>query len=270
MKKLFLYLILLASLIPLQAIAGKYKMVRDSIFEPQPNGITKVEEHAEVCTAFLKNLEANPPFPPMACDVMFKPEFSEFQTPEWQDIDVWENQDLWLGRAPRPLTEAEKDYSLKELKDRIKAGTIFFRTAQFDIDNDGVSDQVLRFSNDKCDPANGKTNDRLGRNHPSYTVYDPVSRKVDVKKEKFYNSFYYWQSMSLFSYRGVTYYADLFGDTASDQHFGKFERRDKKGFYPTKYYIKLTRPIPMTKGVDQPVALGCEYLYLPTKHEGGY
>jgi hypothetical protein len=52
--------------------------------------------------------------------------------------------------------------------------------------------------------------------------------------------------------------------------FGKLDRPDKHGIRPTKYWIRLYRPIPMNQGIKQPVALGCEYLYLPTKHEGGY
>lgn len=255
-------------------VAGKYKMIEDSIYIPQSDGITKVEKNAEVCTAFLKNLEAFPPFPPMACDVKFKPEFTDFKTPEWQDIDVWENRDLWLqlARTP-PKDNIEKEQRLAYLKDRIKSGMVVFRTARFDIDNDGVPDKVLRISNDKCDPANGKTNDVLGLNNPSYTVYDPVTRKVDVKKDAFYDR--YWSHyISLFSFKGLTYYASLLGDTTSEPYFEKLERPSKYGFLPTKYYIKLFRPLTMEQGNrttwKQPAALGCEYLYLPKNNEGGY
>ncbi len=261
---------------------GQYKMIGDTIDVPQPNGISKLEKHAEVCTAFLKNLEAFPSFPPMACDVKFKPEFEDFKTPEWQDIDVWENRDLWLqiDRMP-PKDEAEKERMLADLKDRIKSGMVFFRTSRFDIDNDGVLDQVLKISTDKCDPANRETNDVYHHNRPSYTIYDPVTRKVDVAKTAFY--FWHWNENSLFSFKGVAYFASLFRDTTNEPYFGKLERPSIYGYLPVKYYIKLFRPLPMEQGLrtaskhtvalvasSRSVALGCTYLYLPPKNEGGY
>jgi hypothetical protein len=254
--------------------SGQYKMIDDTIVVPQPNGISTVEKHAEVCTAFLKNLEAFPPFPPMACDVKFKPEFTDFKTPEWQEVDVWANRDLWiqLESAP-PKGNTDKERMLSILRERINNGMVFFRVARFDIDNDGEPEQVLKKSTDKCEPEDRETHGSLLQNYPSYTIYDPVSRKVNIEKAAFYRR--YWDHyISLFSYKGVTYYASLLADTTNDLYFGKLDRPDKHGIRPTKYYIKLFRPLTMEQGLrttwKQPAALGCNYLYLPANNEGGY
>lgn len=256
-------------LLPKFAVAGQYKMITDTIYVPQADGTTKLEKHAEVCTAFLKNLEAFPPFPPMVCDVKFKPEFTDFKVPEWKEIDVWENRDLYLQMWRTPLkNETERNDALATLKQLIKAG-MTYRTAQFDIDNDGVPDQILEGSNSqKCDPTSKKNRDAY---QSGFHVYDPTTRKLDTKKGPFYNPVLnYWSDKSLFSYKGVTYYAELYGGFNHDLYFGKLDRPDKDGIRPTKYWIRLYRPFPMNQGIKQPVALGCEYLYLPTKHEGGY
>lgn len=108
MKKIFLSAIGTILLLPNLAMAGQYKMIRDTIDVPHSDGIYTQEKHAEVCKAFLKNLEASPAYPPMACDVTFKPEFADFKTPVWQDMDVWENRDLELQRGAQPKNEAEK------------------------------------------------------------------------------------------------------------------------------------------------------------------
>jgi hypothetical protein len=229
-----------------------------------------VEEHAEVCTAFLKNLEALPPFPPMVCELQFKPEFTDFKVPEWQDIDVWENRDLYLQilKTP-PKNEAEKARALESFKGYIKTGMLAYRTAKFDIDNDGVYDQILETSRGKCDPTSKKNRDAYL--YRGYRVYDSATRTADTKKEAFYNGgLPHWDVNTLFSYKGVTYYAELYGGFNHDAHFGKLDRPDKHGIRPTKYWIRLYRPIPMNQSIKQPVALGCEYLYLPTNHEGGY
>lgn len=267
MKKGIIGVIGIILFLPNLAMAGKYKMIEDSMFVPQPNGITKVEEHAEVCTAFLKNLEAFPPFPPMACDVKFKPEFTDFKTPEWQDIDVWENRALYMQTFQTPpASETEKEHGLVNLKAHIEAGMIALRTTQFDIDNDGVTEQILEVSNGKkCDPASKNKRDTY---HYGYRIYDLETQKVDTEKNKFYDV--YGSDDSLFSYKGTTYYAELFGGSTNKLYFGKLERPGKDGLRPTKYYIRLYRPILMNQGIKQPVALGCEYLYLPTNNEGGY
>jgi hypothetical protein len=239
------------------AMAGEYKMITDTIYVPQADGITKLEKHAEVCTAFLKNLEALPPFPPMVCELQFKPEFTDFKVPEWKEIDVWDNRDLSL--QPQK-SEAENEAALAT----IRMG-LAYRTAQFDIDNDGVPDQILEGSRGKCDPTSKKKRDAY---QVGYHVYDPATRKLDTKKKAFYDA--YWSGGSLFSYKGLTYNAHLYGGFNNGDHFGKLDRPDKHGIRPTKYWIRLYRPIPMNQGIKQPVALGCEYLYLPTKHEGGY
>lgn len=256
-----------------QISVGKYKMIGDSIDAPQPaNAPSMPEKHAEVCTAFLKVLEASTSsFPPMVCDVKFKPEFTDFKTPEWQDVDVWENRDLELQVGQRkPENEAEKELWLSNIKSYVKAGMLAYQTARFDIDNDGVPDQVLARIRGKCDPSNKKNN--IAWIWRSYAVYDPVTRKLDVEKAKFYG--FYWDDKSLFSYKGVTYYASLFQDTTNVPYFGKLERPDKNGSLPTKYFIKLFRPLPIEQGLHttfkQPVALGCVYLYLPLKNAGGY
>lgn len=251
--------------------AGQYKMIGDTFYTPQPGGITQVEEHAEVCTAFLKNLEAFPPFPPMVCELQFKPEFTDFKLPEWKEIDVWENRDLYLQilKTP-PKNEAEKARMLENLKGYIKTG-LTYRTARFDIDNDGVYDQILETTHGKCDPTSRKNRDAHLLGYGAYDVYDPATRIVDTKKEAFYSSgLTSWIGVSLFSYKGVTYYAELYGGFNHGDYFGKLDRPDKHGIRPTKYWIRLYRPIPMNQSIKRPVALGCEYLYLPTNHEGGY
>lgn len=260
MKKIIFGLLGIILFLPHSAMAGKYKMIRDTIYVPQADGTTKLEEHAEVCTAFLKNLESFPPFPPMACDVKFKPEFVDFKSPEWKEIDVWENRDLYIQTFQTPpANEAEKERGLNNLKAHIGAGTIGLRASQFDVDNDGVDDQILDVSNGKeCDPM---SKIKISRHHHGYRIYDPATRTIGTQKDKFYGV--YWSDNSLFSYKGTTYFAELLGGTTNEPYFGKRDRA-------TKYYIRLYRPIPMNQGIKQPVALGCEYLYLPTKNEEGY
>lgn len=242
---------------PNLAMAGQYKMIRDTIDVPHSDGIYTQEKHAEVCTAFLKNLEASPPYPPMACDVTFKPEFADFKTPEWLDMDVWENRDLELQILQHPPEgQEERERWMNYLKSSTKSGMTMYRTAKFDIDNDGVPEQVLsRIHDGMCDAK--KYADEMAWRH--YKVYDPVSRKIDLQKSKFYDG--YWGTTSLFSYKGVTYYAS-FGGSTEEPYFGKND-------HARKWYIRLYRPIPMNQGIKQPVALGCEYLYLPIKKQGG-
>lgn len=244
---------------------GQYKMINDTFQVPQPDGTYTLENHAEVCTAFLKNLEASPPFPPMACDVKFRPEFKDFRTPEWRDVDVWENRDLELQIGTPPVNEAEKIRGLANIKDYIDAGMLVYRESRFDIDNDGVSDQIVARIHGKCVPEKKDASVPYWRN---YQVYDASSRKLDIGKAQFYGS--HWDTTSLFTYKGFTYYASLLGGVTNESYFGKLDRPDKSGVRPTKYYIRLYRPIPMSQGTKHPVALGCEYLYLPANNEGGY
>jgi hypothetical protein len=250
------------------AMAGQYMMINDSIDMPQPDGVGIVEKHAEVCTAFMKVLEASPPFPPMACDVKFPPGFPDFKVPEWQSVDVWENKDLELQVGPKG-NEQDEARRLANIKDYVTAGLLSHRTAQLDIDNDGTPDHILARIHGKCVPEKKRESAPYWR---GYKVYSVPVRKLDVEKSQFYGS--YWEISSLFSYKGVTYYASLLGDTTRQPYFDKLELPDEKGFLPTKYYIKIFRPLPMHQGMrttwKQPVALGCEYLYLPTNHEGGY
>jgi uncharacterized protein YecT (DUF1311 family) len=236
---------------------GLYKMIEDTFDVPQPNGISKLEKHAEVCTAFLKNLGASPPLPPMACDVTFKPEFTDFKTPKWRDIDILESRDLWSQSWKTPR-KGEKERLLADIKANIESGMLIYRNAQFDIDNDGVPDQMLLASSGsggKCDPEHTYENIYWS----GYSVYDPTTRKKDFAKEKFYGG--YWKRESIFSYKGVTYYASLFRDSTNEPIFGKND-------HAQKWYIRLYRPIPMNQGIKQPVAQGCVYLYQPTKNEG--
>jgi hypothetical protein len=202
MRKINLGVLGIILLLSNLAMAGEYKMITDTVYVPQADGITKLEKHAEVCLAFLKNLEASPSFPPMACDVIFKPEYTDFKTPEWKDVDVWENRDLELQLGSQPKNEAEKERRLTIIQDNIRAGMLTHRVASFDIDNDGIPDQVLtRIDGAMCDEKKFKDE----RNWRHYEIYNPDSRKVDLDKAKFYGS--YWHTTSLFSYKGVTYYA---------------------------------------------------------------
>ncbi len=244
---------------------GQYKMISDSINVPQSNGISIVEEHAEVCSAFMKVLEALPPFPPMACNVQFPPEFTDFKTPEWKDADVWENRDLQL-QLVSSTSEEERKRSLSNIKEYIDAGMLAYRITSFDIDGDGNTEQVLEISNGKkCDPTNRKKREAF---RYGYRTYSLDTRKIDIEKNKFFGS--HWSNESLFSYKGVTYYAALYDGITHRQYFGKSEYPDQQGFFPAKYFIRIYRPIPMGRGIKQSVALGCEYLYLPPKNKGGY
>lgn len=260
--------------LPTEIKTGQYKMISDSINVPQSNGISIVEKHAEVCSAFMKVLEALPPFPPMACDVKIPPEFTNFKTPEWADVDVWENRGLWLqlARTP-PKDQADVELRLLNLRERINEKMIFFRSARFDIDNDGVLDSVLKISTDKCDPAHRNSHGALLQNYSSYIVYDPLGRKIDANKMEFYSR--YWSHyISIFSYNGVTYYVSPLSSTTREPYFGELDQPDKFGASRVKYSIKIFRPLTMEQGLrtvwKQPAALGCEYLYLPPKNEGGY
>jgi hypothetical protein len=66
MRKINLGVLGIILLLSNLAMAGEYKMITDTVYVPQADGITKLEKHAEVCLAFLKNLEASPSFPPIS------------------------------------------------------------------------------------------------------------------------------------------------------------------------------------------------------------
>lgn len=236
------------------AVAGEYKVVNDTYAIQQSDGTFKVERHAEVCSAFLQSLKSWPSYLPVACDMKFKPQFKDFKVPDWQDIDVWENRELDLQIGNPPKNPAEEEKQLKEIMEAIKMGRLAYRTTRFDMDNDGVAEQILmRIDGKTCIP------NVVGyhENWRGYYVYNPSTRKLNPKKVRDYR---YWLGggNSMISYKGTTYYVSI-GETYTST------KEPFRGM--GKAYIRLYLPLPASATPYDRAVEACQYVYIPSKRE---
>ena len=152
MKKYFvsISIVVFIFLLPVYALAGEYVLVKG--------------EGIEVCEAYKKNLNSfnlhNEYV--MACGRRLNPQFTDFQKPEWRELDLWGNRDF-LRKVERFLgleydfgdpdkNPIEWEQILKERTTGMDATTITF--SRIDINNDGAKENVIKYSHGSCPGGN--------------------------------------------------------------------------------------------------------------------
>lgn len=81
MKKSILILILILLLLPASAFSGEYIITKG--------------KGVEVCEAYKKNLESFNEPKPMMCERKINPEFTDFEKPVWEKVDLEEHRELF-------------------------------------------------------------------------------------------------------------------------------------------------------------------------------
>ncbi|SPP63019.1 hypothetical protein [Nitrospira lenta] len=140
----------------------------------------------EVCEAFLKNLNSFPGDPPMVCERKVNPKFPEFSKPTWQPLDALKHLDLieqierWKPYETGFEDPNRREEILTRIKERIANGDIRLATIELDIEQDGVSETVLKYEYAGCDPSN--ESHFSGTSGRSFYVLTSDKTKLDKEK----------------------------------------------------------------------------------------
>ncbi len=167
MKKYFVLIVVFIFLLPLYVLAGEYVFVKG--------------EGAEVCEAYKKNLNSFNPHNEyaMACERKVNPQFSDFQKPEWQKMDLRKNIELlkkielFLGNYGDPSNNIEgwEEY----IESRIKEEYISIDLCQIDINNDGKKESVIKYNDGSCPE---------GHYGAALLVLNDDRTEIDIQKTK--------------------------------------------------------------------------------------
>jgi len=147
MRKYFVSIVFfIIFLLPVYVLAGEYVLVKG--------------EGIEVCEAYKKNLNSfnlHNEYA-MACERKVNPQFSDFQKPQWQKMDLRKNIELlkkielFLGNYGDPSNNIEgwEEY----IESRIKEEYVSIDLCQIDINNDGKKENVIKYNDGSCPGGN--------------------------------------------------------------------------------------------------------------------
>ncbi len=170
MKKILFILVLI--FLSSVCFAGEYELVKG--------------KGVDVCEAYRNNLNSFNLYNVfnMACERKINPKFTDFQKPEWQELDLWGNRDF-LKKVERFLgleydfgdpdkNPQEWERILKERITGMYATTI--KTSQIDINNDGEKENVIKYSYGSCPGGN-----YYGA---AFLVLNDDKNEIDIEKTK--------------------------------------------------------------------------------------
>jgi hypothetical protein len=143
MIKCSVSIIVFIFLLPVYVLAGEYVLVKG--------------EGMEVCEAYKNNLNSfnlhNKYV--MACERKLNPQFTDFQKPEWQKMDLRKNIELlkkielFLGNWGVVTPDNVKGWE-EYIESRIKEEYISIDFCQIDINNDGKKKNVIKYNDGSC------------------------------------------------------------------------------------------------------------------------
>lgn len=167
----------------------------------------------EVCEAFLKNLNSFPNDPPMVCERKVNPKFPAFSKPIWQPLDATKHLDLieqierWKPYETGFEDPNRREEILARIKERIANGDIRLATTELDIEQDGVSETVLKYEYADCDPmSESHFAFRPGR---AFYVLGVSKMQIDREKSMSVNIF---DRADIFLFKGRVYLTHWGGD----------------------------------------------------------
>ena len=114
----------------------------------------------EICETFLKYLNSFKPKRPMVCGLLENQNIKDFNLPSWKRLNVSKNmmifeQTFKLSRQKSYSSEKElsgewNDY-VNTIPSLINGNKVSLDFSNFDIDNDGNIEKVLKFNENNCD-----------------------------------------------------------------------------------------------------------------------
>jgi hypothetical protein len=119
---------------------------------------------SELCREYRNNLNSiKGVFHPMVCERKLNPKFTDFKRPKWKKLDPWKYKDLVreveiylvfgcrVQRSPRKNELAwYKNYRFNDFKREAKRNKIFISLARFDIYNEGIERNVIKYEYQTC------------------------------------------------------------------------------------------------------------------------
>lgn len=142
MKKYLVSIVVFIFMLPVYVLAGEYVLIKG--------------EGTEVCEAYKKNLNSfNLPHEyVMACGRRLNPQFTDFQKPECEKMDLRKNIELlkkielFLGNyvVTSDNVKGWEEY----VESRIKGKYISIDLYQIDINNDGKKESIIKYNDGSC------------------------------------------------------------------------------------------------------------------------
>ena len=133
----------------------------------------------EVCDAYTSSLNSFKPHDPMLCDRSVSPRLTDLKKPKWQRLDVDKNLELIVSidkllRPDDPRLQPE--LRVQSLRGAVELGGVKYQMTTVDIDNDGKTEPVLRFT--ACEEGNP----RVGGS--ALVVLQENKKEVDLGKSR--------------------------------------------------------------------------------------
>jgi hypothetical protein len=168
MKKYLISIVVFIFLLPVYVLAGEYVLIKG--------------QNREGCKAYQKNLNSfnlhNEYV--MACQRKLSPQFTDFQKPEWQKMDLRKNIELlkkielFLGNWGVVTPDNVKGWE-EYIESRIKEEYASIDLCQIDINNDGKKENVIKYNDGSCPQ---------GHYGAALLVLNDDRTEIDIQKTK--------------------------------------------------------------------------------------